>query len=135
MRPQLTEAIKYWDHIAPVVKHPKNQKEFNCLVLELDELLKIVGSDENHRLMGLVDAVSHLVASYEETHFATATTKGIDALKFLMTAHNLRQSDLPEIGSQGVVSEILKGKRKLNLRQIKLLADHFNVSLHTFIDD
>lgn len=70
MSPQLEEAIKYWDHIAPIVKHPKNQKEFNRLVLDLDELLKIVGSDENHRLMGLVDVVSYLVAFYEERHFA-----------------------------------------------------------------
>ncbi len=30
---------------------------------------------------------------------------------YLMEEHGLRQSDLPEIGSQGVVSEILNGKR------------------------
>ena len=44
-------------------------------------------------------------------------TKDIDALKFLMKAHHLTQSDLSEIGSQGVISEILRGKRPLNLRQ------------------
>lgn len=43
------------------------------------------------------------------------------------------RSDLPEIGSQGVVSEILNGKRELNVRQIRALADRFHVSPSVFI--
>jgi len=35
-----------------------------------------------------------------------------------MDQHGLTQSDLPEIGSQGVVSEILSGKRELNARRL-----------------
>jgi antitoxin component HigA of HigAB toxin-antitoxin module len=58
----------------------------------------------------------------------------IDALIYLMEEHSLSQSDLPEIGSQGVVSEILNGKRKLNVRQIQLLAERFQVSTATFFD-
>lgn len=50
-----------------------------------------------------------------------------------MTEHNIKQSDLKEIGSQGVISEILNGKRELNIRQIKLLAEKFNVSPAVFI--
>lgn len=134
MRQQLKEAIKYWDHIAPVVQYPKNDKEFNQLVSELDELLNIVGNNEKHRLMGLVDVISNLIASYETERFSALPTKGLDALKFLMQVHELHQSDLSEIGSQGVVSEILNGKRALNLRQIKLLAQRFQVDPSTFID-
>lgn len=47
--------------------------------------------------------------------------------------HGLRQSDLPEIGSQGVVSEILVGKRELNIRQVRALSERFGVSAATFI--
>jgi HTH-type transcriptional regulator/antitoxin HigA len=135
MLPQLSEAIKYWAHIAPVVKYPKNNKEFNELVSQLDELLEIVSDDEEHRLMSLVHTLSGLISSYEEQHFQAPAIKGIDALKFLMKAHHLSQSDLPEIGSQGVLSEILNGKRKLNLRQTKLLSKRFRVDSSTFIDD
>ena len=39
----------------------------------------------------------------------------------------------PEIGSQGVVSEVLTGKRELNARQIKRLAKRFNVSPAVFV--
>jgi len=38
-----------------------------------------------------------------------------------------------EIGSQGVVSEILNGKRELNVRQIRELANRFHVSPAVFI--
>jgi HTH-type transcriptional regulator / antitoxin HigA len=39
---------------------------------------------------------------------------------------------LPEVGSQGVVSEVLKGKRELNIRQVRALAQRFHVSPAVF---
>jgi HTH-type transcriptional regulator/antitoxin HigA len=58
---------------------------------------------------------------------------GADVLRFLMEEHGLTQSDLPEVGSQGVVSEILAGKRALNVRQIRVLGARFRVSPAVFI--
>ena len=58
---------------------------------------------------------------------------GVEVLRYLMEEHGLRQSDLPEIGSQGVVSEILNGKRDLNVRQIRELAKRFHVAPAVFI--
>ena len=135
MRKPLKDAIKYWNHIAPLVQYPRNEKEFGKLVAELDELLKIVGDDEKHYLMSLVDVLSNIISFYEAEHFSEPAVTGVDALKYLMTVHHLSQSDLSEIGSQGVVSEILHKKRSLNLRQIKLLAKRFHVSPSTFIDE
>lgn len=134
MKRQLTEAIKHWDYVAPIAKYPKNKKEFNELVSQLDELLQIVGDDEKHHLMGLIDILSQIIIAYEKEHFQMVATKGIDALKYLMEAHHLHQTDLSEIASQGVLSEILSGKRTLNLRQITLLAKRFHISPVTFID-
>jgi len=131
----LAKAIKHWNYIAPLVVLPENDKEFDKLVSYLDELLEIVGNNEKHPLMGLVDIVSHVIASYEEENYQNPIGKGLDALSFLINSHNLQQSDLSEIASQGVVSEILSGKRSLNLRQIKLLDKRFKVDPSTFIDD
>jgi len=50
-----------------------------------------------------------------------------------MQEHDLKQSDLKEIGSQGVVSEILTGKRTLNIEQIKNISKKFHVSPLIFI--
>lgn len=47
--------------------------------------------------------------------------------------HGLRPSDLTEVGSQGVVSEILTGKRELKLRQVRALAARFSVSPAPFV--
>lgn len=72
---------------------------------------------------------------YDEQHnYQVKDVSGLKALKFLMEQHGLNQSDLPEIGSQGVISEILNGKWKLNLKQIKNLAKRFHVSAEAFID-
>ncbi len=50
-----------------------------------------------------------------------------------MDQHGLKQSDLPEVGSQGVVSEILNGGRELNVRQIKALSSRFGVPAAAFL--
>lgn len=133
--PLLIVAIKYWKYVAPILTYPKSVRDYNELIARLDELLEIVGDDEKHPLIGLIDAVSNLIASYEEANIKKPKTKGVDALIFLMEAHHLQQSDLAEIASQGVISEILNGKRSLNLRQIGLLAKRFHVNPATFIDE
>jgi HTH-type transcriptional regulator/antitoxin HigA len=46
-----------------------------------------------------------------------------------MREHGLKQTDLPEVGSQGVVSEVLAGRRALNLRQVKALSARFRVPM------
>jgi HTH-type transcriptional regulator/antitoxin HigA len=131
----LAKAIKHWSYVAPLLKHPENEKELDALIARLDELLDIVGDNEKHPLMGLVDILSDLIFDYEKEHHKNLRGTGIDALKFLMQAHSLQQSDLPEIASQGVLSEILRGKRALNLRQIKLLAKRFHVEPSTFMGE
>ncbi len=130
----LADATKHWKYVAPLLAYPKNDAEYDLLAKRLDQLLDIIGDDENHQLIGLVDTISHIISSYDENEFKIAAS-GIDALKYLMELRQINQSDLHEIGSQGVISEILNGKRKLNLRQIKLLAKLFNVHQTTFIDE
>jgi hypothetical protein len=56
-----------------------------------------------------------------------------EMLRHCMEEHGLTQSDLPEAGSQGVVSEVLNGKRELNVRQIRALARRFQVAPAVFI--
>lgn len=130
----IKNTIKHWKHISNAIHEPLNSTDYNRLAKILDELLDIVGEDESHELMGLIDVISHMLTMYDERkNYQIKEVAGVDALKFLMEQHELRQSDLPEIGSQGVVSEVLQGKRELNLSQIKKLAKRFHVSPNTFI--
>ena len=131
----LKNAAKHWVYVAPLLAYPNNDADYDVLVERLDSLLDMVGEDENHPLIGLVDALSHLISAYEEEHFSITGRTGVSALIYLMELHQLNQSDLRIIGSQGVVSEILSGKRMLNLRQIITLAKFFRVDASTFIDE
>ena len=99
----------------------------------LESLLDEAGSDETHPIMGLIDIVADLIDDYESQFHPLPQPNGVDALKFLMEQHKLKQADLCEIGSQGVVSEILTGKRELNLRQVRALGERFGVSAATFL--
>ncbi len=132
----LEETIRHWKHISPIIHDPQNDDEYKKLAKMLDQLLDIIGDNESHELMGLVDVISHMITMYDlkqDEQIQKGT--GIEALKFLMEQQSLEQSDLKnEIGSQGVVSEILNGKRQLNIAHIKKLAKRFHVAPATFID-
>lgn len=49
-----------------------------------------------------------------------------------MEQHDLRQNQLPEIGTQSVVSEILAGKRDLTVTHIRGLSERFGLSPAVF---
>lgn len=125
---------KSWKLIAPYAEIPSSDAELEEKIAHLDELLELVGEDENHPLIGLVDLISQHIQQYEEKRFHQQHGSGVDALKYLMEVHQLTQMELPEVGSQGVVSEVLRGKRKLNRRQIEQLSQRFKVSPTTFFD-
>ncbi|MBI3776356.1 MAG: transcriptional regulator [Gammaproteobacteria bacterium] len=99
----------------------------------LDEIIDEIGEDEKHPMAELADALSVFVEKYEAEHMAIPEANLAAILKFFMNEHGLRQTDLPEIGSQGVVSEVLAGKRELNTRQITGLAKRFGVSPAVFL--
>lgn len=69
-----------------------------------------------------LDVLLTLAEAYERRHWPVYPPSAIDALKFHMDQHGLKQTDLePFIGSQGRVSEVLSGKRRLSLDMIRRL--------------
>ena len=111
----------------------RDEAHYARMTQMLESLLDQAGGDERHPIMGLVDIVGDLIEDYETEQHHLPEANGIDALKFLMEQHGLKQGDLKEIGSQGVVSEILTGKRELNVRQVRALSERFGVSTATFL--
>jgi len=126
------ELQQHWTALSPLFSI-RNQHEYDCAVERLNHLLDEVGTDEQHPLYTLLDTLGTLLHAYEEQHHPMPECSGVDVLRFLMDEHDLSQSDLPEVGSQGVVSDILRGKRELNVRQIRALAKRFQVSPAVFI--
>jgi HTH-type transcriptional regulator / antitoxin HigA len=126
------ELQHHWTAVSPLLSI-RNEHDYDLAVERLNRLLDEVGTDEQHPLYTLSDTLGTLIHAYEEEYHPIPDCSGADVLRFLMDEHGLTQSDLPEIGSQGVVSEILRGKRELNVRQIRALATRFHVSPAVFI--
>jgi len=129
----IKNAVEHWEFVSPLLRKPKSEDDYDNLVLSLDELLELVGEDESHPLMSLVDIIGDWIEDWDQKHHPMPVASGVDVLRYMMREHGLTQSDLPGVGTQSVVSEILSGKRQLNLRQIRWLAERFGVSVETFI--
>ncbi|PYS99586.1 MAG: hypothetical protein DMF63_10895 [Acidobacteria bacterium] len=61
-------------------------------------------------------------------------TSPLDSLRVLMEERSLKQTDLaPIFGGQSVVSDVLKGKRDINGRQAKQLAETYRYPVEVFL--
>lgn len=131
----LNETARAWAAFQSTVRISAihDEQRYAEMVELLNELIDVVRGNEDHPLVDLLEIVGDLISSYEATQYPIDDAAPIDVLRHLMDEHELTQSDLPEVGSQGVVSEILSGKRAINVRQAKALAARFNVSPAVFI--
>jgi HTH-type transcriptional regulator/antitoxin HigA len=74
-----------------------------------------------------------LIEAYEEEHHAIPEASPVEVLRGLIDANGMRQKDLaPILGTESIVSDILRGKRELNKGQIEKLSKRFRVSPAVF---
>jgi len=130
---ELENAVKVWPLISNIVSVPRTADEYERTVARLDELIDEVGEAENHPLASLMETLGTLIEAYEGKYVPEPVGDPITSLAALMDEHGLRESDLPEIGSENVVSEILNGKRELTVLQIQALSNRFHVSPEVFL--
>ncbi|MDD3148684.1 MAG: transcriptional regulator [Candidatus Riflebacteria bacterium] len=109
-----------------------SRKQYDRAVKVMEYLADLVNDDSNHPLASLLEIFEVLVEDYDRSHHQISTVSGVELLRNLMLEHGLKQNDLAEIGSQGVVSEILSGKRRLNSRHAALLAERFSLPEELF---
>ncbi len=111
----------------------RDARAYDEAVATMNRLLDQGGADENNALADIVETLGTLIESYESSHVAVPEATGVAALQFLMAQHNLKQADLRDVATQGVISEILSGKRELTTRQIVALRDRFAVAADVFL--
>ncbi|MES2585539.1 MAG: transcriptional regulator [Pseudomonadota bacterium] len=132
----LNDLQKAWDALAKTVDLSPihSEKQYRKMVELADMLSDVIGSSKKHPLLNLFELASELIRSYDLEHFDVPDAKPQELLSFLMEQHGLKQSDLPEVGNQSVVSQILSGARELNVRQINSLAKRFKVPAGVFFE-
>ena len=133
MKSSVTNILSASILLEPFITPVSSQEEFDVRSV-------LVSSLFNHSIEGkpsaidiLIDAIGDTLIAFEMESVGIEDVTPIDVIKFLMKEHGLTQSQLPEIGSQGVVSEILSGARELNIRQVKALSERFSISVECFI--
>lgn len=111
----------------------------------------IVSEQENEAAIALAQELEHLpnqtpeqeallnllvmlIEKYEDTAYPIPVSSPREVLLHLMEAKGCIQEDLVGvIGSRGVVSEVVNGKRGISIAQAKSLADYFGVDAGLFI--
>ena len=83
----------------------ESERDYRRARRALDELVDEVGGDERHPNTGLMDTLGTLVHAWEESHHPVPKAAPRKILAFLIEEHGLKQKDLKEVGSQGIVSE------------------------------
>jgi len=131
---KLKRTIKAWSTISKDVSTIYSEKQYNRTVKMLDQLIDELNKKRDPIKESLIDTLGTLIKDYEDRNVDEPKEDPIGVLKYLLEEHGLSQNNLKEIGSQGVVSEILNRKRKLNLRQVVALSKRFSVSPSVFIE-
>lgn len=82
----------------------------------------------------LLDLLTRLIEDFEDEHYPIADAPPHVMIRGFMQDRGLRNKDLePILGSSGVTSDIINGKRKPSKRQIKALGAFFGVAPELFL--
>jgi len=82
----------------------------------------------------LLELLTQLVERYEERHYPIPDAPPHVVIQFLMEDRGLQHKDLmPVLGSRGVTSEVINGKRRPSKTQVKALAEFFKLPPELFI--
>ena len=114
----------------------RTEKEYNeaceriySLINSTENLIE-VDSPEGEEL----ELLSLLVEKYEQEHFPIEAPNPIEAIKFRMEQMNLKQSDIASLfGGKTRISEVLHGKRPLNLNMITLLNRYLGIPIESLV--
>ncbi len=95
----------------------------------MDRLLAKGKLDEGAEMY--LDALSELVAAYEDLHHAIEPASDADMLRHLMEAKGVTQAQLSRDTKlpKSSISEVLAGKKPFSRQMIRKLADYFGVDV------
>ena len=111
-----------------------NESEYDRVVALMNKLAVIPEDRIKPEQERLLDLLTLLVEAYDEEHYRIPDAAPHEIIQYLMQEHGLRNKDLePALGSRGVTSEVVSGRRKPSKTQIKKLAEFFQVAPEFFI--
>jgi HTH-type transcriptional regulator/antitoxin HigA len=112
-----------------VIRNGAENERHIAMLEELDRKGSRLSAAERR----MAELLTLLIEDFEEKHYSLKGASAIDVLNELMMANNLKQKDLLDVfGTPSIVSEVLRGKRKLTTEHIRRLSRRFHVSPEVF---
>jgi len=107
----------------------KSQKHLEVAQQVMDRLLANGRLDQGQAIY--LEALSDLVASYEDEHYAIEPASDADMLRHLMEAKGITQTQLSRDTNlpKSSISEVLAGRKPLSRQLIRKLAEYFKVEV------
>jgi HTH-type transcriptional regulator/antitoxin HigA len=116
------------------MKDVATEAEYDQTIAEINRLLRKGEANLSPEEDRLLDLLSTRAENWEVAQHPIPEAPGYRTLKHYMQVRGLRQIDLqPFLGSPGVTSEIVNGKRSITKEQAKRLGALFGVSPAVFI--
>jgi HTH-type transcriptional regulator / antitoxin HigA len=121
------------DYLALVVRFPlaslKSAEHFQDAQAVIDTLLTKQPMSAGEEIY--LDALSDLVAAYEDTHYPIEPASDADILRHLMEAKQISQAELHrDTGlAKSSISEVLAGRKSFSRQMMRTLADYFKVDV------
>ena len=109
----------------------QSDQELDEVIAIMDGLLERECLSENEQ--DYLNTLSILVEAYEDERFPMPDVSGVDVLRHLMEANELRQADLLDIfPTRSVISEVLSGSRQMTLGHMRGLSQRFGLPIDVF---
>jgi HTH-type transcriptional regulator / antitoxin HigA len=109
-----------------------NEEDYEIAIAEVEHLMSQEGLTLEEET--LLQLWALLIEEYEAKYYPIPEATPQNILLHLIEARKIKQADLVGvIGSKGVVSEVVNGKRAISKAQAKALAEFFNVNPSIFI--
>ena len=120
------------DYLNSIVLQPIiSENDFKWASEVIDNLVDadmIEDSILKQKALNLLDAITTLAIAYEKKHYPIPAPSPLVAIKQRMEMLNLSQKDVAAyFGGENRVSEVLNGKRNLNLKMIKKLYQNLRI--------
>lgn len=136
--PVQSEFLKWlYLHLPPQpIKNRKMHRGYSDAVRTLLEEMGSLTDAEQAAVNQYLSSVTPFIETYEKKEFAVAGSTPEQVFGLLLDQNNLSQYAVAnDVGGQPVVSEILRGKRRLTREHIERLSKRFGVSPATFYPD
>ena len=107
----------------------KSERHLNEAQKVMDRLLSKGDLDEGEEMY--LDALSDLVAAFEDEHHAIERASDADMLRHLLDAKGVTQAQLSRDTTipKSTISEVLAGKKPFSRQMIRKLANYFKVDV------